>query len=133
VPVLAAVTLTALAARVLFARAVVFPDLDDPAFYVSVARNLAAGRGLVIDALWSYQFPFTAVTHASNEYWMPLASLLMAPCLALFGPALWAAQIPRVLAGTGLAALTVVLTARAAELGPAAVLVAGLLVALSGC
>ena len=40
-----------------FARQIVFPKPEDTAYYVGVARNLVDGRGLVSDALWSYQTP----------------------------------------------------------------------------
>src|SRR5512137_2798698 len=80
--------------RLALAARLVFPPLDDPAFYVQTARNLAAGRGLVSDVLWSYSVPFASVTHPSHEYWMPLATFLIAPFLRLWGNSLWAAQLP---------------------------------------
>ncbi|MCL5256915.1 MAG: glycosyltransferase family 39 protein [Chloroflexi bacterium] len=95
----------ALGVRLLFARAVVFPPLDDPAYYVKVAENLAAGRGLQIDVIWNFNPVFPAISHPSNEFWMPLPSLVMWPFLALFGDNLWAAQIPGLLAGALLAPL----------------------------
>ena len=92
--------------RLLFATQLAFPPLDDPAFYLQTARNLAHGRGLVIDVLWSYQYPFVDVTHASHEYWMPLATLLMAPFIRLLGDHLLVASIPGILLGASLAPLT---------------------------
>ena len=97
------------AVRLLFASQVVFPPLDDPAFYVQTARNLAAGRGLVSDVLWTYQFPFAQVTHPSHEYWMPLATLLMAPWIRVLGEGQLAAQLPGTLCGALLVPLTYVL------------------------
>lgn len=94
------------AVRLLFASQLAFPPLDDPAFYVQTARNLAAGRGLVSDVLWSYQFPFAQVTHASHEYWMPLATLLMAPAIRLLGDVPLAAHLPGTLCGALLVPLT---------------------------
>ena len=44
--------LAALIVRLGEASLLSFPGLDDPAFYLSVAENLAEGRGLIIDALW---------------------------------------------------------------------------------
>ncbi len=73
----------ALALRWLYVQVVVFPPLDDPAFYLTTAQNLVAGRGLEIDALWSYQVPFEGVTHPSHEHWMPLTTGLMAVALAI--------------------------------------------------
>src|SRR5512137_2816900 len=85
--------------RLALASRLEFPPLDDPAFYVQTARNLAAGRGLVSDVLWSYQFAFPAVTHPSHEYWMPSATLLMAPWIKAFGDSLLIAQLPGTLCG----------------------------------
>jgi 4-amino-4-deoxy-L-arabinose transferase-like glycosyltransferase len=94
------------AVRLLFASQLPFPPLDDPAFYVQTARNLAAGRGLVSDVLWSYQFPFAQVTHPSHEYWMPLATLLMAPVMGALGDGQLVAQLPGTLCGALLVPLT---------------------------
>ena len=94
------------AIRLVLAARITFPPLDDPAFYVQTARNLAAGRGLVTDVLWSYQFSFPSVSHPSHEYWMPMATLLMAPWIKALGDTLFVAQLP----GTLCAALLVPLT-----------------------
>jgi hypothetical protein len=94
------------AVRLLFASHLVFPPLDDPAFYVQTARNLAAGRGLVSDVLWSYQFPFPQVAHPSHEYWMPLATLLMAPWIRALGDGQLVAQLSGTLCGALLVPLT---------------------------
>ncbi len=91
------------AIRLALAAHIAFPPLDDPAFYLQTARSLAAGRGLVSDVLWSYQFTFPSVTHPSHEYWMPIATLLMVPWIKAFGDSLLVAQIP----GTFCAALLV--------------------------
>ncbi len=95
--------------RLALAARLEFPPLDDPAFYVQTARSLAAGRGLVSDVLWSYQFPFSSVTHASHEYWMPMATLLMAPWIKAFGDSLLIAQLPGTLCGALLVPLTYLL------------------------
>jgi len=52
-----AIFVVALVARAYFAAQIVFPKPEDTAYYVGVARNLLEGRGLVSDALWSYQTP----------------------------------------------------------------------------
>jgi 4-amino-4-deoxy-L-arabinose transferase-like glycosyltransferase len=85
-----------------------FPQLDDPAGYIQLARNIASGRGLVSDVLWSYWVSFPSVTHASNEFWMPLASVIMAGSLRLFGDTLLAAQLPGIISGSLLAPLVYV-------------------------
>jgi len=50
-----AIFVLALAVRAVAAAAVTFPVPEDTAYYDSVARNLLEGRGLISDALWSYQ------------------------------------------------------------------------------
>ena len=97
------------AIRLAFAAYIAFPPLDDPAFYLQTARHLAAGRGLVSDVLWSYQYAFPTVTHPSHEYWMPMATLLMAPWIKALGDSLFAAQIPGTLSGALLAPFTYML------------------------
>jgi 4-amino-4-deoxy-L-arabinose transferase-like glycosyltransferase len=98
-----ALFLAALLVRVGLAAQLSFPPLDDPAGYIQLARNIASGRGLVSDVLWNYWVSFPAVTHASNEFWMPLASVIMAGSLRLFGDTLLAAQLPGIVAGALLA------------------------------
>jgi 4-amino-4-deoxy-L-arabinose transferase-like glycosyltransferase len=97
------------AIRLALATRLEFPPLDDPAFYVQTARHLAAGRGLVSDVLWSYQFPFPGVSHASHEYWMPMATFLMTPWIKAFGDSLLVAQLPGTLCGALLVPLTYLL------------------------
>ncbi len=98
--------LGAFAARLLSATTLHFPALDDPAYYLKVAENLAAGRGLTVDAIWGYLVSFPLVTHASNEHWMPLASLVLAPFFAVFGPSYSLAQTVGAAAGGALAPIT---------------------------
>ena len=50
-----AIFLFAVVVRAIAAAAVAFPVPEDTAYYAGVARNLVEGRGLVSDALWSYQ------------------------------------------------------------------------------
>ena len=96
----------ALLVRLFLAARIVFPPLDDPSFYIQTARNLVAGRGLVIDVVWSQFVPFTSVTHPSHEFWMPLTTFLMAIFIRLFGDTLLVAQLPDVIAGALLPVLT---------------------------
>lgn len=95
----------ALLVRLWLALQLPFPQLDDPAGYIQLARNIASGRGLVSDVLWNYWVSFPTITHPSNEFWMPLASILMAGSIRLFGDTLFAAQLPGILAGSLLAPL----------------------------
>ncbi len=103
----------AVVARLILTEAVIYPGPDDPAFYLKVADNLAAGRGLTIDAIWAYLVPFAAITHPSNEYWMPLPSLVLAPFFAVFGSSFQLAQVIGAFVGALLVPLTW-LAARAA-------------------
>lgn len=95
----------ALLVRLFLAVQLPFPQLDDPSAYIQIARNIAGGRGLVSDVLWNYWIVFPAVTHASNEFWMPLASIGMAGSIHLFGDTFFAAQLPGLIAGSLLAPL----------------------------
>lgn len=81
----------AFALRLIFALRLAFPPLDDPAFYIQTARNLAAGRGLTIDVIWNYSVPF-----APLAIWFVLWSYLLIDVLQRFetssvdrGVALW--------------------------------------------
>jgi hypothetical protein len=97
----------ALAVRVVAAAQVAFPIPEDTAYYAGVARNLVEGRGLVSDALWSYQTQPLTVPRAAFEVWMPLPSLVSAIPMAVLGTGEWfrAAQVVAVAAGALLAAL----------------------------
>ena len=105
----------ALVARVLFASQIVFPKPEDTAYYFGVARNLVEGRGLVSDALWSYQTPPLAFPRAAFEVWLPLPSLLAAIPMALFGATFAAAQWASVVLGAIVPVLAWRLAADVAE------------------
>jgi len=96
---LGTVLVVGLAVRLWYAQAIDFPPLDDPAYYVKVAQNILAGRGLTVDIIWDYFLPFASVTHPSNEFWMPLTSLVLCVFFRLFGVSFHVAQIPGVMAG----------------------------------
>jgi hypothetical protein len=85
--------------RVLFAAQIVFPKPEDTAYYFGVARNLVEGRGLVSDALWSYQTPPLEFPRQAFEVWLPLPSLLAAIPMALLGATFAAAQWSSVVLG----------------------------------
>jgi hypothetical protein len=89
----------ALAVRVVAAGIVVFPIPEDTAYYVGVARNLAEGRGLLSDALWSYGTPPLVLPRPAFEIWLPLPTLLIAPLMAVFGASFRAAQVVPVVVG----------------------------------
>jgi len=102
-----AVFFLAVVVRAIAAAAVSFPVPEDTAYYAGVARNLVEGRGLVSDALWSYQTQPLVVPRAAFEVWMPLPSLLAAIPIWFAGAANWfrAAQVVSVLSGGVVAAL----------------------------
>ena len=89
----------ALVIRVWFASQVVFPALQDAAYYTGVARNLVEGRGLVSDAMWSYQTPPLVFPRPAFEVWLPLPSLLAAIPMALLGVTFAASQVSAVIVG----------------------------------
>ena len=89
----------ALVVRAVFAAQIVFPKPEDTAYYVGVARNLVDGRGLVSDALWSYQTPPLILPRPAFEVWLPLPSFLAAGPMALLGTTFAAAQVSAVIVG----------------------------------
>jgi 4-amino-4-deoxy-L-arabinose transferase-like glycosyltransferase len=93
----------ALLTRLALARLTQHPGHADEAFYYVVARNLADGRGLVIDYVWHYLAPPPTVTHPSYDYWLPLPSAFISIPIRLFGPSLFLAQLPGIAAGLTLA------------------------------
>jgi hypothetical protein len=105
--------LVSLGLRWPYAKAVVFPPLDAPAFYLTTAENAVTGRGLEVDALWSYQVPLPSVTHPSHERLMPMTTAVIASAFviqrALSGvleASLEIGQFPGLILGALLAPLT---------------------------
>jgi hypothetical protein len=105
----------ALMVRLFFAAQIVFPKPEDSAYYVGVARNLVEGRGLISDALWSYQTPPLIVPRAAFEVWLPLPSFLAAVPMALLGTTFAASQVSSVLLGALVPVLAWRLAADVAE------------------
>ncbi|HET7701986.1 MAG TPA: hypothetical protein VFK35_01185 [Candidatus Limnocylindrales bacterium] len=93
------VFLVALAVRWYAATLVVFPKPEDTAYYVDVARNLLAGRGLVTDALWSFGTDPLVVPRDAFEVWLPFPTFAAAVPMALLGATFAAAQVSSVLIG----------------------------------
>ena len=73
------------------------PGYIDAAYYYDVAKNIASGHGFTEDFILVYLTPASSVVHASNLYWMPLASLVIVPFFLLFGVSWHVAQIPSIL------------------------------------
>ena len=95
----AVIFVVALVVRIVVAAQIVFPKPEDTAYYVGVARNILEGRGLVSDALWSYQTPPLALPREAFEVWLPLPTFLAAVPMALLGASFAAAQWSAVVAG----------------------------------
>ena len=104
-------------ALALAVRLVVFATFPDPAYpdsyyYVDVARALAAGHGLTIDFVWIFaevgnRIPANPVLPIpSNAHWLPLASFIQAPFIALLGPTAIASALPLIVIGATAAPLT---------------------------
>ena len=116
-----------------------FPDPAYPAsfYYVDVARSIAAGHGLTVDFVWIFaevgnRIPDPAVLPIpSNAHWLPLASFIQAPFIALLGPTAVASALPMALIGALAAPLTW-LIARNAGARPVVARAAGVLAAVPG-
>ena len=89
----------AVAARVVAASVVVFPKPEDTAYYVDVAKNLVGDRGLITDALWSYQTPPLIVPREAFEVWLPLPTFLAAIPMTLLGATFASAQLSSIVVG----------------------------------
>jgi len=64
----------------------------DIAFYYAVAQNLAEGRGFVIDYVWNFWNHPAGIPTFSNDWWMPLTSLLSALGMLIGGVSYHSAQ-----------------------------------------
>lgn len=93
------VFLVGMVVRLWAASETAFPLPEDTAYYVGVARNLVEGRGLVSDALWSFQTPPLELPRPAFEVWLPLPTFLVAAAMLVGGTSFDVAQVPAVLAG----------------------------------
>ena len=88
------------------------PAYPDSYYYVDVARALNAGHGFNIDFIWAFvetggQLPANPqLPIPSNAHWLPLASLIQLPFLAMLGTSPTVAMIPFVIIGATAAPLT---------------------------
>ena len=80
-----------------------------------MARNLVEGRGLVSDAMWSYQTTPLVFPRPAFEVWLPLPTFLAAIPMALFGTTFQAAQVASVIVGAIVPVLAWRLAADVAE------------------
>ncbi|MCP4579998.1 MAG: hypothetical protein GY839_00160 [candidate division Zixibacteria bacterium] len=96
----------ALGLRLIFAILLEHPGHGDQAYYLTLAQNLAAGRGFEIDYIWHFLSSPDGLTHPSNDYWMPLTSVIICPFLFFFGKSLISALIPSIVFGLTLTFVT---------------------------
>ena len=88
------------------------PAYPDSSYYVDVARALNAGQGFNIDFIWIFAEVGGVIPAdptlpiPSNAHWMPLASIVQVPFLAVFGNVAWASAAPFALIGALAAPLT---------------------------
>jgi hypothetical protein len=95
-----ALFLVALGIRLLAAHAIVMPVTEDGKYYEHIAARTVEGHGVTSLALWSYSTPPLVIPRPAFEIWMPAASLLSIPFMALFGASHASAQLGSVLVGS---------------------------------
>lgn len=131
------VALFVLALLVRLALIAIYPDAayPDSYYYVDVARAIAAGHGLNVDFVWIFaevgnRIPDPATLPIpANAHWLPLASLVQVPFIALLGPNPIASALPLAIIGSLAAPLTWAI-ARDARAEPLVATTAGVLSAI---
>jgi hypothetical protein len=106
--------LYALALLVRLGLIALFPDpaYADSYYYVDVARSLATTGRFEVDFIWIFPEVGGAIPAdpvlpiPSNAHWMPLASLVQLPFIAILGPSAVASALPFALIGATAAPLT---------------------------
>lgn len=125
----------ALAVRALLIWHFPYPAYPDSAYYVDVAQSLHSGGGFNVDFIWIFaevggKIPAVPVLPIpSNAHWMPLASLVQVPFMALFGTVAWASAAPFAIIGAAAAPLTWAI-ARDAKASSTVAVGAGILTAI---
>jgi hypothetical protein len=74
------------------------PGHGDSAFYYTVARNIADGRGPVVDYIVYFFSGLLPLPHYAGDFWNPTASYLIAIPMLLFGRSITAALVAPILA-----------------------------------
>lgn len=72
------------------------PGHGDVSFYTTLAKNLAAGRGFVIDYVPDFLGEPRGLPHPATSYWAPLVSLWVALWMKLFGSSFAVAKLAMV-------------------------------------
>ena len=98
--------IAAVGLRLYYASQIVNPGHGDPAYYLSLAKNLASGQGFVIDYIWHFLAPWQSLTHYANDFWMPLTSVIISIFLIVLGKSIFVALLPSIIFGMALAAVT---------------------------
>lgn len=75
------------------------PGHADSAFYYTIAKNIVAGRGLVLDYVFNYLDGLPPIRHYSNDFWHPLASYLLAIPMKALGVSVFNATLSSLAAG----------------------------------
>jgi hypothetical protein len=75
------------------------PGHGDSAFYFTVAKNIANGRGPVIDYIVYFFSGLLPLPHYAGDFWNPTASFLIAIPMVLFGKTISSALIAPIIAG----------------------------------
>ncbi len=75
------------------------PGHGDSAFYYTVAKNIANGRGPVIDYIVYFFSGLLPLPHYAGDFWNPTASYLIVIPMILFGKTIHAALIAPILIG----------------------------------
>ncbi len=75
------------------------PGHGDSAFYFTVAKNIAAGRGPVVDYIVYFFGGLLPLPHYAGDFWNPSAAFLIAIPMLLFGKTISAALIAPIIAG----------------------------------
>lgn len=96
---LIAICLAAFVVRAGLALFAEHPGVADPNHYYNLGRRLVAGHGFTTDYLWHYYNPPTTITHP-DDFWMPLAGVLAAGGMALFGESVQGALVPFIILGS---------------------------------
>ncbi len=75
------------------------PGHGDSAFYFTVAKNIAEGRGPVVDYIVYFFSGLLPLPHYAGDFWNPTASFLIAIPMLLFGRSISVALIAPILVG----------------------------------
>jgi 4-amino-4-deoxy-L-arabinose transferase-like glycosyltransferase len=75
-----------------------FMGINDPNHYYNLALRLLHGEGFTLDYLWHFSLN-TESLYTPFEFWQPMAGLLAAGSMWLFGEGIWQAILPFAILG----------------------------------